>query len=97
MGASLQVLAPPTRETQSCKCLLLLFVIILIILIITGAALAWYFLGKVSSSKSAFKIFVRQKVLNFTHNIWAQYHGEVGCGVLRNLWLFEHHNIIILF
>lgn len=42
-------MAPPTRKTRCCRGLPVLFVIILIILIVTGAALAWYFLGKLSS------------------------------------------------
>ncbi|XP_070684275.1 transmembrane protease serine 6 [Pempheris klunzingeri] len=42
VGTGGQAMAPPTRKTRSCKCLLA--ILILMILIGAGATLAWYFL-----------------------------------------------------
>ncbi|KAM4584648.1 transmembrane protease serine 6 [Odontesthes bonariensis] len=42
--AAIQNVAPLTRRTRSCKCLLACLIILIVILIVAGATLAWYFL-----------------------------------------------------
>ncbi|XP_041838233.1 transmembrane protease serine 6 [Melanotaenia boesemani] len=44
VGSAVQSVAPLTRRTWTCKCLLSFLIIIIIVFIVAGVTLAWYFL-----------------------------------------------------
>ncbi|XP_039859869.1 transmembrane protease serine 6 [Simochromis diagramma] len=44
VGAATQAVAPPTRKSRSCKCVLAFLIILIVIIIVAAAVLAWYFL-----------------------------------------------------